>query len=155
MSEHIQNPQGMKLVINVLMFMPIIFTGLLYLLASMTPSVVQTTEMLPFITEVLFIMIFVDIIIATKVIIPKAKKIKGPEAFGSYLIAIVLGEAISVYGLLIGLLQLFATIGYVIWFQVLIFMGISIVFMYYIYSTAIDPWLNQLEENQDYFAPTG
>ena len=107
-----------KLVFWVLAFVPIVYLGLLYLLDTLTFDANATPLDLPFnlLAGILGIISIIEIVIVTKLLIPSViNKTSIEEKYGLLLMGSNLYQAIAIYGLLLGILQIFVVIEHVNW----------------------------------------
>ncbi len=107
-----------KLVFWVLAFVPIVYLGLLYLLDTLTFDANATPLDLPFnlLAGILGIISIIEIVIVTKLLIPSViNKTSIEEKYGLLLMGSTLYQAIAIYGLLLGILQIFVVIEHVNW----------------------------------------
>ena len=112
------NYSTQKLVFWVLAFVPIVYFGLLYLLDTLTFDANATPLYLPInlLAGILGIISIIEIVIVTKLLIPSViNKTSIEEKYGLLLMGSTLYQAIAIYGLLLGILQIFVVIEHVNW----------------------------------------
>ncbi|MCY3413368.1 MAG: hypothetical protein INQ03_17140 [Candidatus Heimdallarchaeota archaeon] len=152
-------PGPAKMVVNILLLNPLIYALLLFLLSSITPEIVfqapqdnfsdfESLAISSILFYVMLLLIPMEFIIAEFVVSPQIEKVEIPYRFGTILIGFVLFLAISVYGLLIGLISIFAeTEPFLSWVRVGLYFVISIMLMLYHKGKHFDPWVRELEEH--------
>lgn len=157
MSEHQPqiSPQGVKVVALSLTLAPIVYLVILFLLSSMEmQGDPQPEAAFDTILPIAFAVVAVaDFFIAYLFFLPKVieatkgepTKKNAQTAFSFLLISYTLVEAIGIFGLLIGILQIFVTAN----FQIIVpslFIVTSFLLCLYLYMTYVPPLLNLLNQ---------
>ena len=137
------------IVFNILIygFIPLYAILLLVLDNYVGTSITDTTEGFPIdiIAGALVVVSLIDIFVAQKVLIPKAERLNDPaEVFPMFLIAIVLLDSIAIYGLLLGLLNLFVIGENVNWAISGGFIAVSGIYSLLMLNTVITPKMESL-----------
>jgi len=129
------------LIFYILLFANIMYIIMLLLLemtaGDFTGSSSNLTDMLFY----LFILLaIVDVGLAFRVFIPRALASENPnDAFSLFLIPLILCETSGIYGLVIGLMQLFNDLIHVNWVEVITFFLLSIASIYWMIENQIKP----------------
>lgn len=118
--ETFDNPNSatQKMVFWILALFPIIYLGILFLLDTMTFDANAEPADLPFdlLVIVLAIISLIEIAFVMMGIIPSlSNKENIDEKYGSLLMGSTLYQAIAIYGLLLGILQIFVVVEHVSW----------------------------------------
>lgn len=152
--------RNQKIVVNILSLFPIILVPVIFLFQMTIPDlgtksasnkIIDENDFTNVLFYALLCFIPIIIIISEKIFVPIAKKVKIENRFASYLTSIAFYESISVYGLLLSLLSMFAiTPPYLDWRRYLIFIIISLLLTQYHKRKYLSPWFLKMEDMQLY-----
>ena len=112
------NSSTQKMVFWILALFPLAYLGILYLLDTMTFDASAEPSDLPFdfLASALIIMALIEIIVVVKVLTPSiSTKTDVNERYGMMLMGSVLYGSIAIYGILLGILQIFILVEHVNW----------------------------------------